>query len=576
MPARPLHTAFALSLALALLAPASAFSVPAPGVGPDRALPSTVRRALDIDRLRREATTATPTRGLEVLERLVDLGGGDGTIWRELSDAREVGGDLEGALEATTRAIELGALSRADGECRRADLLLPVDADAAAAALGRCLDHGTRHTGRYVRDDRWTAVLSARPELRRRLGIPDPSACLGRRAWSADLDHLVAELRRLHWVVRRAGLSAETAGLVEDLRARLSEPEPEAPVSDDFDAATIVALQRVLASIGDGHTVLYPAGQERGVLTRLPLGFWWFDDGLLVVAAEDPHRDLVGRRVVELGGLEVGELLRRLEPWVSHDNSSGYRWVAPVSLVFEEFVEAAGGTPGEIVSEDALGSRTRHRIAGKREPVDPSQLVLSLPAPPAVEPPLAWTRPGEVAWTEEVGSGVRYARLDRIDGGLATWAAGLLTGEQGTVPEHLILDLRGNAGGDARHLPPLVGALVTFERTLGGRVLVLTSRNTFSAAQTLLSEIEWLTDALVVGEPAGTRPNRPGNEALVRLPCSGAWASIASGWNQGHTSRDERVWIAPEVPVGSTSEDYLAGRDAALEVALELTRDPER
>ena len=524
--------------------------------------------ALELLRLESELEAAAEGDRLALLERRVELDGTDGRWWSRLARERRSKGDLEGALEALRRAMDLGAVGAAAGDCRAARWLAGSDPHRASAALEGCIEAGFRDLGRLARDPE-LAPLRGRGDLSRRLGVVPPERCRGAQGWRVDLAHLMAELRRVHWLYRHRPLPRETLRRAEALEARLA---------DLGDPEVVVALQGILASLGDGHSVLFPMGMGRGSLGRLPLGLWSFHDGLFVVRAEGPQEELLGSEVVKIGGVPASELMARMARLASHDNPSGLRWVAPVYLTFEEYLEAAGADleRGMTFRRAAGGRDENRRIEGSREPVDPSRLVLSLPAPPGIAPPLHLSRPETAFWSEYLEEGLLYVQINRIgDGGgtLAGFAVDLRRRLEGKPAEGLILDLRHNPGGDAGRLPELVRTLVAFDIRAGeGGLIVLMGRNTFSAAQTLLNDLERLTSAVFVGEPPGTRPNRLGNEAPFRLPCSGALGTLSSGYNQGATSRDQRRWIPPDVPVKVTSKDYFEGRDPELEVARILLR----
>jgi hypothetical protein len=89
-----------------------------------------------------------------------------------------------------------------------------------------------------------------------------------------------------------------------------------------------------------------------------------------------------------------------------------------------------------------------------------------------------------------------------------------------------------------------------------------------SPTRTLASRIDQWTGAIFVGEPTGSRPNHFGNEVQFVLPHSGLRGTISSGWNQPISGRDDRIWIAPEIPVKTEALDYFAGRDPVLERIL--------
>ena len=70
----------------------------------------------------------------------------------------------------------------------------------------------------------------------------------------------------------------------------------------------------------------------------------------------------------------------------------------------------------------------------------------------------------------------------------------------------LILDLRLNHGGNGNLRTRLVRELIRAEDA-DTRLFVLTWRGTFSASQFILDDLDRLTDAVFVGEPASSKPS---------------------------------------------------------------------
>lgn len=75
--------------------------------------------------------------------------------------------------------------------------------------------------------------------------------------------------------------------------------------------------------------------------------------------------------------------------------------------------------------------------------------------------------------------------------------------------------------------------------------------------------------AYFVGEPTGSKPRHFGDEAEFVLPYSSAMGQLAPGEHVDSLYRDDRVWIAPAIPASLASEDYFAGRDPALDAAIQ-------
>lgn len=374
--------------------------------------------------------------------------------------------------------------------------------------------------------------------------------------WREDLAALGAELKRVHPRFRECGLSP-------DLQARFAAVS--ARIGNLTDEQAVVEIQRLLASVGDGHTLAWPVGMKRGALLRLPLMLWSFEEGLYVIDASEP--DLIGKRVVTIGGIPSAEVIARLEPYVSHDNAEQLRWAVPFYATLTDFLAAVGAAQDRNTA--VMGLEGGRQAAVRAAPIDPAALREKLIPPKTAAAPLFLSRPDDPFWTAELYGSVLYAQVNAMNDGrgetLAAFARALrqrIAGSRG-----LVLDLRLNNGGEAGKADELLRTLIAAD-TQGTRIAVLTSRMTFSAAQTFAARIDQWTGAVFVGEPTGSKPNHYGNERRFELPNSGVKGTLASGLNQPVTARDERTTIAPDIAVPARASDYFAGRDPALDAAV--------
>ncbi|MFT5052049.1 MAG: hypothetical protein ACI8QZ_003480 [Chlamydiales bacterium] len=135
---------------------------------------------------------------------------------------------------------------------------------------------------------------------------------------------------------------------------------------------------------------------------------------------------------------------------------------------------------------------------------------------------------------------------------------------------HLIVDVRHNNGGNNNLVRPLVRAMIEFEmRAPEHRIFVLMGRNTFSAAQNFINRVERWTNATFVGEPSSSSPNFVGEENEIMLPFSRVQGSISNRYWQDSDPWDHRPWIAPDLAVALTAEQYFQGVDPVLELVLD-------
>ena len=377
------------------------------------------------------------------------------------------------------------------------------------------------------------------------------------RDWQEDIRALSDQLEHTHPRFRSCGLSAE-------LRTRFAELSERVPALED--AQITVQMQALLAAAGDGHTLLWPFGMSRGQLLRIPVQLWEFDDGIYVDRSS--RADLVGRRVVKIGSLSATEVMRRMSEFVSHDNEMQLRWAVPLYATFTDFLVAVGASADRTKVELTLDDGRTVTLAAVA--IDARDLDTKPPAPPGRVPMYLLHR-NDPFWSTRLADGTLYIQLNAIDdAGERTLAqfGGELKSLLSTT-NRAILDLRLNSGGEARKANEVLETLIAYHVN-GGRLVVMTSRVTFSAAMTLATRLEEWTDASFVGEATGSRPNHYGNERPFKLPHSQIRGTIASGMNQPITANDDRAAITPDVAVTWRGEDYFTSKDPALDAAVKL------
>jgi hypothetical protein len=287
--------------------------------------------------------------------------------------------------------------------------------------------------------------------------------------------------------------------------------------------------------------------------------------------------------VVEIDGRPVAEAVAALAPLVPADNRMWTLRVLPVLLRSPGYLAASGlaadpDAPLRLTVADPSDRRRQAQVAAER--FDSASVWIDADA--GVRAPLPLTRrlPGPFSFAD-LGDDARtvFVRIRQIvnqpEGEtMASFVARLFAHVDSIGAGRLILDLRGNAGGDNYLNQPLVHAVIrhpALDRS--GRLFVIVDRGTFSAAVSLAADLERETHALFVGEPTGGAPNSPGDPAHVTLPASGLVVRVSTAYWQGSDPRDPREFIAPDLPAMPTWADWVAHRDPAL-AAIEAYRPP--
>jgi hypothetical protein len=391
--------------------------------------------------------------------------------------------------------------------------------------------------------------------------------------WRTDLDILQREVQRQHYVYRAQPLpNAFVEGLAQ-LKARLGRMEDERVLAE---------AGRLMVLLGDGHSYLLPAGAARVPGRWLPLHLYQFRDGLFVIDAPEPYRELIGGRVERLGAIGAEQAMARAAAFVPKDNEVGIRWMAPLALRFRGILEAIGATPAEgLPLVIKKGGQTRRwdipfaavmGFSGVPKLV-PSRVTEATPAPDYLR---FVDRP---YWLRSYPGGVVYVQFNQVrdapDETLAAFSQRLAILIRDSQAQAVVVDVRHNNGGDETLLRPLVDTLTALDReTPGARLVVLMGRNTFSAAQVFIARLDAATRVVFAGEPSSSRPNFVGEENPVILPWSGAIASISNRYHE-QIPGDSRPWIPPDWPLALGSTDYFANRDPLLQLVLQrVTRVP--
>lgn len=342
----------------------------------------------------------------------------------------------------------------------------------------------------------------------------------------------------------------------------------------------IVELQRLAALIGDGHSSIGPWRDTATAFHELPVTFYAFDDGLRIRAATSPHADLVGSKVVAIGGIPIDSALTRVRTLVSRDNEMGVLARGPMLLAMPEVLYAIGLAPDAGHATFTLDTPKGRRDVTLR-PIGLFPMLTGetdrtwmpragwVDARAKAPTPLWLSNAGDTYWYRYLPeSGTLYLQLNAIlqesDDSLSTFLARALRSADSAGADRFVLDLRLNGGGNGEWNRDILRSLIKSRYDAPGHLYVITGRRTFSAAQMLVSELEKYSDAIFVGEPTSSRGTHYGDSYRFVLPNSHITFRVSSLYWQLSDPRDDRPWIPVAIPAPLTYEDYVAGRDPSL------------
>ena len=389
-------------------------------------------------------------------------------------------------------------------------------------------------------------------------------------AWERDIIYLEQQINEL--LYSHGNISSET-NLSKSIQNII------ASISALSDEQIVVELMKVIGSLGSGHNLIIPTSPNIGALKRLPVQFYQFEDGLFIVDAEKGFEKWIGYKVQSIENTPAEEALLKTTAVNARDNDMQMLWLGSYYLGLPDVLAGLGIT--KKTDEIAL------TLLDSKENVQ--QLVMNpvswnfsgLPRRPklkAEKQPLFLSKSDDFYWYKLLPEyNAIYVQFNLVaqkeEQSLKDFNLEVRRQISQNNIQTLILDLRHNNGGDGSIVPPMLKTVLNFEATNPeGTIFVLAGRETFSAAQNLLTRITTHTNAIFVGEPSGSRPNFTGESGWFRLPYSGLMGIIASQYHQSSESEDDRKWIAPHIPIGRSSTDYFNGTDKALNSILELIK----
>ena len=418
-----------------------------------------------------------------------------------------------------------------------------------------------------------------------------PAESLTVEQWREDLRSYDEQMRATHIDLFNSMSEEEFEAALADLEARLPELQRH---------EIIVELSRITAMVGDGHTALWLTPNTQNGFHQVPILLYWLQDGLYVLGVEKDHAAAVGGKVVRIGDVDVEEAMARVEPLVPRDNEMGVLALSPRYLEIPEVLHALRITPSTdgvtyvvralngsevTVSLEAIPDGWLPRLGTRPfvipTPADRVNMVYGRGTPERPQP-MYLSDPGNLFWYEWLpDSQTLYVQLNAIqnkeDESMASFFERVFAAADSLPIDRLVIDLRFNGGGNNFNNFPVIRGIVRRQQIdQSGKLFVITSRHTFSAAGHLVTYLERQTDVIFVGEPTGASPNHYGDAGRIELPNSGLRAGASEiYWQNSLPSRFEtRDWTPPEISAPLTIEDYLDGRDPAMEAILDYAAQP--
>jgi hypothetical protein len=382
-------------------------------------------------------------------------------------------------------------------------------------------------------------------------------AALTKDEWRQDLRYFARELPRRHKNAFHFTTREQFDRAVADLDAAVPSLEAH---------QIVVRLQGIAATIGDGHTGVHLPESFK----LYPVALFWFGGELRVTGAAPAARSALGAKVLKINGVPIDEVAARVKRVVSQDENEWYVLATTPSFIMRpEVLHTLGVVPGV-----ASATFTLEDDQGRPFDVDLTPFSQEPGSPPrfagasAVQP-VSRQHQEEAFWYVVLPDAqtlyVNFRRYTSLEDNARKLFEFMDANPRVT---RLVIDLRQNGGGDftkvRRSLLPGIKQRASINTK--GRLFVLIGRRTFSAALANAVDFRKETNAILVGEPIGERPNSYSENDEMTLPNSRVVVSYSTRYYQ-FVEQDVPA-VLPDQRIDVTWPDFKAGRDAALEWIL--------
>ncbi|WP_458120829.1 hypothetical protein [Paenibacillus sp. Z6-24] len=326
-----------------------------------------------------------------------------------------------------------------------------------------------------------------------------------------------------------------------------------------------VSLLQTLAEVGHLHNSM-----DFSQTTILPFRLYWQNEKLYVTATSAPYRQVMYRELIEINGRPLAPLIRHLQTVIPHDQEQDLRALIPLYILISDVLHGL-----QWIDDGSAISLTFSGVNGSRIPLTVHPIPVSAAAhnlEPAAQSNsvLSEKKSPNYSLASFTGKHALYLDYNTCIEDLNYPVNQLMLDMQDSIHNldinRLIIDLRGNSGGDESLLNPLFATLQSIPQ-FHDRIIVLVDRQTASSALLHAVTLHDELHAVTMGEPAMGSPNSPGDILPFPLPNS----QITVYYCTQEFRRAAYSVLKPDIPVQYTIEDMQQGNDPVLNTALHYT-----
>jgi len=377
--------------------------------------------------------------------------------------------------------------------------------------------------------------------------------------WAEDVDYLIEKLPELHKNLFFKISRDEFLAMVSLFKQKLPELNP-----DEFQ----VGLSRLIAAIGDSHTLLRPR-----ITRAFPLMLYWFEEGIYVINTLPEYKEILYSRITKFHNHPIENVVKAYQEIIPHENKAQIKNNIPQIMASAPHLHGLNIIPDrdflELTVETEQGKSINVKmkaipfIGAFKGIVDMSY---------SEDDPLYRKNRGQFYWFEVLeNKKTVYFKYNscrnKSSEPFSEFSKRLLTAIQDNPVDKLVIDLRNNGGGNSNIMNPFIQELAHNQKVnQKNHLFVIIGRQTFSSAILNALDLKKKTKAIMVGEPTGGKPNHYGEIKFLKLPNTKMVVTYSTKYFT-HAKKDTPS-LMPDIPVEFSYRDYREKRDPFIEAVF--------
>ncbi len=377
--------------------------------------------------------------------------------------------------------------------------------------------------------------------------------------WLADIEFISKQLPINH---KNLFFKVEK----EDFLTNVESIKEKIPLLTDDEI--IVEVSKLIASVGDAHTRF-----EHNPIKEYPFLFYYFHDGIYLLETVPEYGEFIGLKLKSINGKSVEEIVKLFRPIISYENEYLFKYLITKNMIIPELLNGLKITNSETAKYIFIDKNGKeHSVEVSPSIFNKMELQNSNIDKP--ERMLYLKNSDKNYWyeflEEEKLLYFQYnSCVNMKDKSFSDFNKELFDFIDKNSIKKLVIDLRNNGGGSSPLLDPFFAELKKRESLdQFKKLFVIVGRQTFSSAMLNALTFKNVTNATIIGEPTGGKPNHYGEVKKLNLINTHTKISYSTKYFT-HSDEDIDTFV-PDLIVEPNADDYFNNIDPVMQRILEI------